>query len=342
MGTLRCFQCGQKDLYELREIEREYEGDGYQFTMKVKVPFCKKCGAFIRDEEIEDKIADEANRKIRESRGILLKEEILEIVSKYNASQKYLSRMLGWGEITLTRYINNNFTPNKANSDKLKSIKDPYVFKQILDEKIEESNGDILEESAFIRLRDSVNAQIENIEKNRGKIYQVVNWFLSQSSDENRITHLALQKLLYFSQGWNFVFNKKWLFEDDCEAWLHGAVFPNIYEEFKKFKYNPLPHFEKDVDLSIEEIEVLEKVKEYYFDVYTPKTLELICHLEEPYIVVSNEYSESNKRGEVIKKDIIKNYYMEIAQKYNVSKATLDNIKIYLNDLLLNGPRAGN
>lgn len=334
MGTLRCFECGQKDSYELKEIEREYEGDGYHFRMMVKVPFCKTCGAFIRDEEIENEIAEKANAKIRESVGILRSVEIIEIVSKYDASQKYLSRMLGWGDITLTRYLSNNFTPNKANSDKLKSIDDPYVFKKLLDEKIEETDGEILEEQAFIRLRNSVNAQIEKEKECERKIYHVINWFLSQATCENRITHLALQKLLYFSQAWNYVFNKKLLFEDDCEAWAHGAVFRDVYDKFKKFKYNPLPYVDTKVNLTKEEIEVLEFVKKYYFDIYTPKTLELICHLESPYKIARKDYGELDRCGEVIEKDTIREYYEQIANQYSISRETKGNIKLYLNDLL--------
>ena len=334
MGTIRCFECGQKDLFELKEIEREYEGDGYHFTMMVKVPFCKKCGAYIHDGEIEDEIIEAANAKIRESRDILQRQDILEIVSKYDVSQKFLSRMLGWGEITLTRYINNNFTPNKANSDKLKSISDPYVLKRILDEQVEESEGEILNEVAFVRLRDSVNAQIDRVKEQEGKIFQVVNWFLSQSTCENRITHLALQKMLYFSQAWNSVFNNELLFEEDCEAWAHGAVYRNVYDKFKKFKYNPLPYLEVNVELSRNEIEVLEFVRDYYFDVYTPKTLELICHLETPYKVARKNHGELDRSGDVIDKDIIKKYYVKIANEYNISRNNKENVATYLNELL--------
>ena len=334
MGTIRCFECGQKALVEYREIEREYEGDGYCFTMMVRVPFCKNCGAFIYDETIEDEITEIANARIREGRDILQRQEILEIVSKYDASQKFLSRMLGWGEITLTRYINNSFTPNKANSDKLRSISDPYVLKRILDEQIEESDGRILKEVAFIRLRDSVNVQINKVKDQEGKIFQVVNWFLSQSTCENRITHLALQKMLYFAQAWNSVFNDELLFEDDCEAWAHGAVYRNVYDKFKKFKYNPLPYLEANVELVQNEIEVLEFIRDYYFEIYTPKTLELICHMETPYIVARENCGELDRSGNVIEKDSIKTYYNKIAHEYNISKVSKENVAKYLNALI--------
>lgn len=335
MGTMRCFECGQKQFFEFKEIEREYEGDGYHFTMSVTVPFCKECGAFVRDEEIENEIAEKANEKIRESQGILRRDDIMEIVSQYDVSQKFLSRMLGWGEITLTRYINNNFTPNKANSEKLKSIKDPYVLKRILDERVDESDGEILEETAFIKLRDSVNLQIERVKDQEGKIFQVVNWFLSKATCENRITHLALQKMLYFAQAWNSVFNDDFLFEENCEAWAHGAVYRDVYNKFKGFKYNPLPYVDIEVELPPEEVEVLEFVRKYYFEVYAPKMLEHICHLEMPYKLARENCEELERCENIIDKSSVKEYYTGIAKEYNISRDTKENVRKYLNDLLL-------
>lgn len=334
MEKLICFECGAKDCYEIKEMEREYEGEGYHFVLKENVPFCKKCGAPMITEELEDKLAERANRKIRECRHIIQREEMLMIVSQYDASQKFISRMLGWGEITLTRYLNSNYTPNIANSNKLKSIKDPYVFKDILEKQIEESEGAILEEVAFVKLITSVNKQIENVENKNGKIYKVVNWFLSQASEENRLTHLTLQKLLYFSQAWNYILNKEWLFQDDCEVLVHGAVYYKVYNDFKKFKYRPLPIVEVETELSEQEIEVLRAVKEYYFDIYTAKTLEKICHLEEPFKNARRGCCDEERSVEIIDKQSIQDYYTKIATMYNVSKDNLDNIGVYLNEML--------
>jgi len=331
---MRCFECGTKDAYELIETTRRYEGDGYCFDLKVTVPFCKNCGAPLVNEELETQIAKLANEKIREQRGIITTEEISEILARYNVSQKYLSKLLGWGEITLTRYVSGGYTPSTQNSDKLKSLKDPYVLIKIMSEKIEETNGDIENEPAFQKLKQRVNEQIIEVEKSKGKIYQVVNWFLSQAEDDNCLTHLALQKLLYFSQGWNYVFNNRALFQNDCEAWVHGAVYRVIYDEFKKFKYRPLPKMSKEITLPTEEVTVLEFVKQHYFNVYTAKALEKICHLEEPFVTARKGFITHENSEEIIQKSSIKEYYLSIAKKYNISEDNTNNVKLYLNDLL--------
>lgn len=255
---------------------------------------------------------------------IIKREEISVIISKYDASQKLLSRLLGWGEITLTRYMSGGYTPNAVNSDKLKSLRDPYVLQKIMNDKTEKEREDIGSPSSLIKLQLSVNRELEKMESKAGKIYQIVNWFLNQTSEDNPITHLALQKLLYFSQSWNKVWNGQWLFEDECEAWVHGAVYRNVYDEFKKFRYMPLPKVSTEVRLEEKEIEVLEFVKKYYFDIYSAKTLETICHLEQPYELAK----------EILEKKDIETYYTRIAREYHISKDNQENIKGYLNALL--------
>lgn len=335
MKNMRCSECGSKNEYEWKEVLRRYESDEYQVEINVKVPVCIKCGAPIFDEAIENEITKLANEKIREKREIISQSEIINIVKQYNVSQKYLSRLLGWGEITLTRYISGGYTPNKNNSEKLKSIRDPYVLRKIMIEQLEENNEEIVNGTSFQKLLKNVNGEIQKIEIERGKIYQVVNWFLSKSTEENPITHLALQKLLYFSQGWSYVFNDRCLFNDDCEAWAHGAVYRSVYDRFKNFRYKPLPFVEKTIDMPQEEQDVLECVWRFYFDIYNAKTLERICHLEQPYLIARKGYDDNANCEEIMSKESIRHYYSDIAKKYNISAQNPEQIRVYLDELLV-------
>ncbi|MBQ9700660.1 MAG: hypothetical protein IJV71_08585, partial [Lachnospiraceae bacterium] len=182
MEKIFCVECGCNE-FVMKKYRRNYEGDGYNFYLDVEVPFCIKCGAEIDVEEIEDEIIDRANEKIREARDIVKKDEIIEILSQYDASQKFMSRILGWGEITLTRYISAGYTPSKENSKKIKALRDPYEMLRLMRKQVEESDGEIQQEAAYIKLEKSVNRSIELIEKSEGKIYSIVNWFLSKSTD---------------------------------------------------------------------------------------------------------------------------------------------------------------
>lgn len=50
------------------------------------------------------------------------------------------------------------------------------------------------------------------------------------------ITHKKLQKLLYYAQAWHLVyFDGNPLFEEHPQAWVHGPVYPSVYEKFSRF-----------------------------------------------------------------------------------------------------------
>ena len=72
----------------------------------------------------------------------------------------------------------------------------------------------------------------------------IANWFLwynreqqlEQLQDNNYdvyegLTHLKIQKLLYYADGINLAITGKPLFEDKIYAWPHGPVIKNVYEK---------------------------------------------------------------------------------------------------------------
>ena len=56
------------------------------------------------------------------------------------------------------------------------------------------------------------------------------------------ISHLKLQKLLYFAQAAHLSLWSKTLFEDEIEAWLYGPVVPTVYQVLQDHGKQP---FEK-------------------------------------------------------------------------------------------------
>ena len=54
------------------------------------------------------------------------------------------------------------------------------------------------------------------------------------NSNEIEINHFKLQKLLYYSQAWHFVyFDKNSLFDDLPEAWVNGPVYRTVYDQWR-------------------------------------------------------------------------------------------------------------
>lgn len=133
------------------------------------------------------------------------------------------------------------------------------------------------------------------------------------------ITNLKLQKLLYYAQAWNLVKNKKELFLEDFEAWIHGPVIPSIYKEFKKFKYKPITldlgdkfiHNLKN-RLDNKTFILLEKVFEKYSPI-SAFTLELMTHKEEPWFKARNGIAFDENSNNIISKELIKKYFSKLS-----------------------------
>ena len=60
---------------------------------------------------------------------------------------------------------------------------------------------------------------MEKKSKNRLKARFNYQYLLYKCED---ITPLALQKALYYVQGFYYAFEGRFLFDEDCEAWVHG------------------------------------------------------------------------------------------------------------------------
>ena len=68
--------------------------------------------------------------------------------------------------------------------------------------------------------------------------------FLSYGRKRYSLTPLKLQKLLYLSQGWSYVWDNSPVFKDDFCAWKYGPANETVYEAFKKYGRSEIPEIE--------------------------------------------------------------------------------------------------
>lgn len=67
--------------------------------------------------------------------------------------------------------------------------------------------------------------------------YKLSEYITGKYSGE--ITHMKLQKLLYYCYAWQLVAELK-EFDASFEAWQHGPVEPDIYKKYKEYGKNPI------------------------------------------------------------------------------------------------------
>ena len=116
-----CENC--EELVETEVISRKTKGKikGKEYEYTEVYAICPKCKNEIMSNEMLDENLEKLDNSFREKEGIISKNEIEEILKKYNIGKKPLSKLIGWGEVTVTRYLNGDI-PTKMYSDELKKI----------------------------------------------------------------------------------------------------------------------------------------------------------------------------------------------------------------------------
>lgn len=100
---------------------------------------------------------------------------------------------------------------------------------------------------------------------------QIAHLFVQKGiSEEKPLTHMKLQKLVYFSHGLHLAaFDGKPLIIDSIEAWQYGPVIPSIYEKYAIFRDQLIVDKDKlqEIGFYIEDLPVLNENAEEIFNV---------------------------------------------------------------------------
>lgn len=322
-----CENCHDIVDFSVREEAITKVIKGKEITYKAKVAFCNECGEEIFVGEIRDQNLKMLDIAYREHEQLIQVSELESILEKYNIGKRPLSMLLNWGEGTLTRYLDGD-VPTKQYSEKLRLLLEDsgYMIK------ILEENKDKITERAYKLCKEAIEKIETEMLRCDGKIDSVVKYFIINCVE---ITPLALQKLLYFAQGFYKAFNDEYLFANDCEAWVHGPVYKNVYDKYKNRGYNPIEDNISEYDdfeLSETEKEILDSII-VNFGCFSGKILEKMTHVETPWRITRRGLGDYEGSNRIIKKELISEYFSEIKSKYNM--LNFSDIKDYSADLFI-------
>lgn len=323
-----CEICRNETEYTIKEEKmiKNIRGKEYQYIGKRA--FCNECKSEIFISDVRDYNLEMLDMVFRENEGLISVEEINAILEKYKIGKRPLSLLLGWGEGTITRYLGGDI-PNKPYSDQLKLIlNNPDNMKELLEENKSKISGIAYRRcnSTLLEIENKEETVVESMEK----IDHIVKYLLVSCSD---ITPLALQKLLYYSQGFFVAFTGEYLFQNNCEAWVHGPVYPNVYHKYKNHGFNPIEEDRKrftDFELTRVEMEVLDNIIRN-FGCYSGKILEKMTHVETPWRQTRMGLADDANSNRVIEKELIEEYFRNITKKYNM--LNISDIKDYSTEL---------
>jgi uncharacterized phage-associated protein len=137
----------------------------------------------------------------------------------------------------------------------------------------------------------------------------IASWFINAADREagEGITHLKVQKLVYYAQAWFLANFDRPLFEEELEAWTHGPVVPSLYQKYRGTGFEALD-IEVKPRLPDEIVPFLERVASEYGQ-YSAKKLEQITHEEDPWRVTRDGLPLEARCKKPIDRLLIRNFY---------------------------------
>ena len=144
-------------------------------------------------------------------------------------------------------------------------------------------------------------------------IAQFVVAFFQASGDP--VSNLKLQKLLYYIQGWHMALNDgEPAFAGTFQAWVHGPVCPDVYHQYKGYRWNPIIEEAHMPDLDVKlKAHIQEVLNEYGAD--SGWQLERRTHLEAPWIEARKGLPPDAESTEEITGESMTRFFKELAEK---------------------------
>ena len=323
-----CIECRKETKYFLhkKDIVKTIRDKDYTFGITVAV--CAECGEEMSIPGLIDKNVQQIDEQYREAKGLVSIDDIEKLMKIYKIGKAPLSIALGFGEVTIPRYLDGQ-VPSKEYSDVVRAaLASPAYMKQKLME-----NSQKLTDAAYKKAMAAADS-IESLFSVSEKMLSVIAYVFEKLEE---VTPLMLQKLLYFIQGVYLALYGKPIFEEDCRAWVHGPVYPEVYDLFRDFKYNPIDDarfalLEGTVDVLTEEEKNVIDLVVNTFGMYGGKVLERITHNETPWKEARKGYGDSIPSSELLPKKRIMKYYMAINRKYGIGSE--EGLKTYIRDML--------
>lgn len=243
------------------------------------------------------------------SPALICREEILQILEKYNIGRKPLSLLLGWGQTTILRYLN-GITPTPEYSKELLHIlKDPSYYLELLT-----ANQARITELAYRKSRQAVQTLLVG-----SRLSLIAQYIINRADGD--ISALRVQAILYYSQCFSLALYHRALFEDDCS--LHASAFipyPTIYQNMRE---NGCRVLELSSDALPDEDRLL--IDQIYnsLEWYGPETIRIVTSFERPALQAKLKRKKKSTASDIIgtlSKTVLEDYFSTVLASYNITK----------------------
>lgn len=244
------------------------------------------------------------------SPALISRDEILQILEKYNIGRKPLSLLLGWGQTTILRYLNGITPTPEYSKDLLHILKDPSYYLELLT-----VNQKRITELAYRKSRQAVQTLLVG-----SRLSLIAQYIINRADGD--ISALRVQAILYYSQCFSLALYNRALFEDECS--LHASAFipyPSIYQNMRE---NGCRILELSSDaLPAEDLLLIDQIYNS-LEWYGPETIRIVTSFERP--ALQAKLKRGKKKSTVsdvigtLSKTVLQDYFSTVLANYNIRK----------------------
>ncbi|UOF90509.1 DUF4065 domain-containing protein [Fodinisporobacter ferrooxydans] len=220
---LFCHTCDESVDYYVEEVDFEYKAKDLSIPIHGKIAFCSKCSSELFHPIYDQENQERAFEIYRDKKGIITPEEIISIRKKYNLGQKDFSKLLGFGEITITRYENGSL-PTSAQNQTVKASADPEKMLDFL-----EQNKDKVDEAVANQLKATLQGFCSKSNGETLIINQIRSIFTNPPNEYTGFKKFSFEK---FSQMVLFFADK----EKPYKTKLNKLMFYSDFYCYNKFQ----------------------------------------------------------------------------------------------------------
>jgi uncharacterized phage-associated protein len=154
---------------------------------------------------------------------------------------------------------------------------------------------------------------------------EIAVWFLGAIDRKagDGITHLKLQKLVYYAQAWSLALLDRPLFDEVVEAWTHGPVVESVFQRFKDAGWENLPRLARKTEIDQQTVLLLRGVLATYGE-HTARFLEDLTHREAPWQSAREGLSPTSRSRRVIPASVMKSYYRRQRERQEKAPMNID------------------
>ncbi|MBX3368039.1 MAG: SocA family protein [Phycisphaeraceae bacterium] len=153
---------------------------------------------------------------------------------------------------------------------------------------------------------------------------------LASAGDEPvPVTHMQLQKLAYYAQGWSLALRAAPLFASRIEAWPHGPVVTDLYRVFAPFRASAIDPAEgRGAHNAAEgEIRLLESIWRGYGR-FSGSYLRELTHAEAPWLDARRGLSEDAPSNAEITHESLRTFFQGLdsraCARFGITRKELD------------------